>query len=146
MLLGVSGSVAAIKTKETVHQLRERASTHGLKAEVRELYTCIQSSIEIIYSLTIRLQCCAHASVFLLLIQVRVVTTFRGATFVPVDLDAAVVSDDSEWQCWRQRDDPIAHIEVTSGRVFLSCLLYPMCLENKFRVSQRVDPLVAEAI
>lgn len=45
----------------------------------------------------------------------RIVPTFRGATFVPGDVDAVVVSDDSEWDCWRQRHDPIAHIEVSSG-------------------------------
>jgi phosphopantothenoylcysteine decarboxylase len=74
LLLGATGSVASIKLKELLVELRERIPD----------------------------------------IEIRIVLTEHAKWFVsPDDLHGeSVYSDDSEWKLWKQKGDPVLHIEL----------------------------------
>ncbi|XP_028678927.1 phosphopantothenoylcysteine decarboxylase isoform X2 [Erpetoichthys calabaricus] len=72
VLLGVTGSVAALKVPELVGRLLELPG-----------------------------------------VEVKVVTTDHAKHFFsPDDLPVVVLGDSDEWEMWRQRSDPVLHIEL----------------------------------
>ncbi|KAL8273479.1 hypothetical protein Esti_002545 [Eimeria stiedai] len=76
VLLGVSGSVAAIKTGEVIQEIYEAAKERGFEAEV------------------------------------GMVATEKGLFFLPKCLRPFVHDNRREWLAWRQRGDPVMHIEL----------------------------------
>ena len=59
-------------------------------------------------------------------VEIRVITTEHAKHFFsPADLDVLVYHDQDEWDCWKDRTDPVLHIELRKWADLM--IITPLC-------------------
>lgn len=103
LLLGVTGSVAAIKLLDIIHFLNLGAKELSINLNVGVYcYAILSQNFELVVT---------RSCYF----QIRIVVTQRALHFLqPItDFDPITVyTDDDEWEQWKTKGDPVLHIEV----------------------------------
>ncbi|XP_037591164.1 phosphopantothenoylcysteine decarboxylase isoform X2 [Cebus imitator] len=102
VLVGVTGSVAALKLPLLVSKLLDIPGLHGMGQPHWEEPWKPQSTCS-----------CEGPHAFHLQLEVAVVTTERAKHFYnPQDIPVSLYSDADEWEMWKCRTDPVLHIDL----------------------------------
>ncbi|XP_032127659.1 phosphopantothenoylcysteine decarboxylase isoform X1 [Sapajus apella] len=102
VLVGVTGSVAALKLPLLVSKLLDIPGPHGMGQPHWEEPWKPQSTCS-----------CEGPHAFHLQLEVAVVTTERAKHFYnPQDIPVSLYSDADEWEMWKCRTDPVLHIDL----------------------------------
>lgn len=114
LLLGVTGSVATIKLLAVIQALNQLATERQTRLQVCFIatsYSFLYINLNIFFMLEIY---------SLATFQIRIIATNNALAFLDPSITSSsslkLYTDDYEWREWKQKGDPVTHIEVSGKR------------------------------